>query len=109
MKLAMTGGMASIADEYIEVLNSSYSNLNVSGERLAMFYGNTAGGEGGALKSYYSDITIDDSVRFEKNRAIFGGGIHLGDNSRLLLSSSTQCDISFVLNHAHRLGGCYIH
>ena len=47
---------------------------------------------------------IDGSMNFEINQALFGGGLHLDNNSKLILPSSTQNAISFVLNYAYSKG-----
>jgi hypothetical protein len=67
---------------------------------MAILYG------GGILSAYESSITIfDGSIHFENNTAMNGGGMYLGDNSKLILSLSIENNVSFVLNHAQRFGG----
>jgi predicted outer membrane repeat protein len=97
--VAMYGDMASI--------DSYSSKFNDSGKRVAVFRGNIAILEGGGIKCISdSDISIlDGSIRFENNTAMFGGGMYLGDYSKLILSPTIQKDVSFVLNHARRFGG----
>ena len=105
LNVAINGGVASIAcaAEYVGVLESSYRNYNESVKGMAVFCGNVASLNGGAIRSEYSsDIIADGKVYFESNRANHNGGaMYFGDNSKLILSSSTQTNISFVLNHAH--------
>ena len=75
---------------------------------MAVFSGNTAILEGGGIKCDYDcDVIIlfDGSICFENNQAMYGGGMYLGHNSKLILSSSIQTDVFFILNHAQNLGG----
>ena len=89
--VAGNGGKESKANEFVRVLDGSYGNFNESGKGMAMFCGNMAASEGGGIKSADdSDIRIiNGSMHFETNQALFGGGLHLGDNSKLILPSST--------------------
>jgi predicted outer membrane repeat protein len=91
----------------VSVLDSYNGNFNESGKGVAMFHGNIAFLEGGGVKcTGDSDMIIFDvSVRFENNTAMYGGGMYLGENSKLTLSPSIHNDVSFVLNHAKSVGG----
>jgi hypothetical protein len=73
---------------------------------VAVFRGNIAISWGGGIQSTHeSDITISDgSIYFENNTAEYGGGMYLGDNSKLIILS-VQSEASFVLNNAQSLGG----
>ena len=106
-KFCINGDLASIEDcaEYTTGVVESY--FNKSGKRMAVFHGNMAVLDGGGIKSNdNSDITIlDGSIRFENNQAMNGGGMYMVDNSKLIVSSLTQNDISFILNHAQNWGG----
>jgi predicted outer membrane repeat protein len=92
--------MSNIEAKYVGLLNES-------GKGAVVFRGNMASFEGGGIKSFGdSDIIIfDGSIHFENNQAMDGGGMYLGDNSRLMLFSSIQNDVAFILNHAQRFGG----
>ena len=105
--VAMNGKTTSIDAEYVRVLDSYNCNFNDSGKGMALFYENMAILEGGGIKceSDCDIIIFDGSIHFENNSAMFGGGIYLGDNSRIIISSSIPNAVSFVLNHAHRFGG----
>ena len=106
--VAINGGMTSIAAKYVGVLESTYSNYNVSVKGMATFCGNIASSKGGAINNdYNSDITVDGGIYFESNRAANGGGMYIGHNSKLIVSLSTQenNNMVFVLNHANDLGG----
>jgi predicted outer membrane repeat protein len=101
--VAMNGEIA-----HIEVLdNYNNSNFDVSGKGMAVFRGNMATSDGGGIKCEYNcHITIfDGSIFFEKNIAMYGGGMYLGESSKLILSSLIQNNISFISNHANRFGG----
>jgi predicted outer membrane repeat protein len=104
-KFCINGNLASIEAEYTTRVLDSY--FNESGKATAVFRGNMAILYGGGIKSNgNSDITIlDGSIRFENNQAMNGGGMYMVDNSKLILSSFTQNDVSFILNHAQNLGG----
>jgi hypothetical protein len=105
--VGMSGEMSSIEAD-VRALDRYYGNINESGitQGVVVFRGNMATFEGGGIQSASdSDITIfDGSIRFENNTAMNGGGMYLGDNSKLIILS-IQSDVSFVLNHAKHLGG----
>ena len=104
--VAMNGTTTSIDSEYVRVLDSYNCNFNDSDKGMAMFYENMAIIGGGIKCEYDCDITIfDGSICFENNSAMFGGGMYLGDSSRIIISSSIPNAFSFVLNRAHRFGG----
>ena len=98
----MNGDAASIEAEYVRVLDG-YRNFTESGKGVAVFCGNKAHMNGGGIKSDdYSITTVfDGSIHFESNTAMYGGGMYLSETSKLILSSSVQNGISFVLNSAY--------
>jgi predicted outer membrane repeat protein len=92
---------------YVRVLDRYNGKFNESGKGVAVFHGNVATTAGGGIEGDDDSdiIVVDGNISFENNTAMNGGGMHLGDNSKLIVSSLIENDVSFVFNHAHRFGG----
>lgn len=81
----------------------AYHSSNFLPGGTVKFFRNIAR-EGGALRNMDSILNLRNAYYyFENNTAVNGGAMYLAGASTLMLESVVN--ISFILNHAHKMGG----